>query len=542
MNGEPVRVPFARSNFHRLDRRTLLKQGSVLGGAALLAPLTGRVLGFAQEATPAPAADPNAQPGGTLVLGFEANPDDLNPFTMTSLVSALVAEQVYDTLFVFDQSLSAQNNLCVRHEAPDDTTFIFHIAENAVFSDGSPLTSDDVVFTLESFKNPDIGGRAWAQQIESVEAIDEHTVQVNLVQPFAPLISYLAFQYNPIISKAFYESTGGDLAQQTMGSGPFILEEFIPDQVIRFRKNPNYWQEGLPYLDGMEWLILPDDQARVAALRGGEISNADFIDHQAVESFENNEEWVVYQYSTLTHGTTVINCSTGPLADARVRQALSYAVDRNEFLEFSALGYGQVTGYIPAPDQTWAIPVEELPTYQTNIDRAKELLAEAGYADGFDVTLRVSSLYVLDTANAQVLQQQLQAIGVNVNIEQLEWGNLLDAWVNSDFELLNILLLGQPDPDGYTWGRYHSASPTNYCQVSDPDLDAMLDQARAEVDVATRQGLYRDIQLKLDEVVPSLYYYVYDVWQVWAANPPVHGVTPMPNASGPYIKRIWIEQ
>ena len=199
-----------------------------------------------------------------------------------------------------------------------------------------------------------------------------------------------------------------------------------------------------------------------------------------------------------------------------------------------------MTGYIPASDKTWSIPVSDLPTYQTNIDKAKELLAEAGYADGFDVKLRASSLYILDTANAQILQQQLKPIGVNVEIEQLEWGNLLDAWVNSDFEMLNILLLGLPDPDGYCWGRYHSTSPTNYNKISDSELDGLMDKARAETDLEARKSLYADIQKKLDTLVPNLFYYVYNVWLIW--DPSVQGITPLPNSSAPYMKRIWIEQ
>ena len=524
----------------QVSRRRLLQGVGVSGGAALasaIGPVTNPFAAAAQDATPV-AEQP--QSGGTLQLAFEANPDNLNPFTMTSLVSALVVEQVYDTLFVFDENLASLPNLCVKLEAPDTTTYIFHLAENAMFSDGTPVTAEDVKFSLEAYKNPEIGGRAWAATIMSVEALDTHTAQVKLSVPYAPLIGYLSWQYNPIISKAFYEANNGEIEQKTMGSGPFVLEEFIPDQVIKFRKNENYWQEGLPYLDAMEWLILPDDQARVAALRGGEVQNAAFLDHQAVQSFENTPDWDVYEVATLTHGTTYINCSEGPLADARVRQALSYAIDRNEFVEGAALGFAEVTGYIPASDKTWSIPVSELPSYQTNVDKAKELLAEAGYEQGFDVTLRVSPLYVLDTANAQILQQQLQPIGVNVNIEQLDWANLLDAWVNSDFEMLNILLLGQPDPDGYTWGRYHSSSPTNRNKISDPDLDALLDQARSETDVERRKELYAEIQLKLDELVPNLFYYVYNVWLIW--TPTARGITPMPNASAPYLKRVWFAQ
>ncbi len=526
-----------RVRYEQLARRTLLRGGAGLIGAGALGRAFGLRNALAQEGTPGAGGTPRR--GGTLKLAFEANPDDLNPFTMTSLVSALVVEQVYDTLFIFNDHLESLPNLCRQFEAPNDTTYIFRLVEHATFSDGTPVTAEDVKFSLEQYKNPDVGGRAWAQAIDSVQALDDHTVQVNLSVPYAPLIGYLSWHYNPIISKAFYEANNGDLKQKAMGSGPFVLTEFIPDQVIKFVRHEGYWEEGLPYLDAMEWIILPDDQARVAALRGKEVQNADFLDHQPVEPFENDPQWTVYQVSTLTHATTYINCSQGPLADKRVRQALSYAIDRNEFLETAALGYGQVTGYIPAPE-SWAIPVSDLPTYHTDVEKAKALLKEAGYENGFSVTLRVSPLYILDTANAQILQQQLKAINVDVKIEQLEWGNLLNAWVNSDFEMLNILLLGLPDPDGYTWGRYHSKSPSNYNKISDPDLDAMMDQARSTVDREQRKALYRDIQLKLDDLVPNLFYYVYDVWLIWDAR--ARGITPMPNASAPYLKRVWFEQ
>lgn len=519
----------------RLTRRRLLQSGMALTGGAMMVPAFGRGFASAQDATPG-----TVTPGGTIRSAFEANPDDLNPFTMTSLVSSAVIEQVYDTLFIFDENLASQPNLCVEYETPDDTTFIFHIAPNVLFSDGTPLTSADVKFSLESYKDPEIGGRAWATRIDTIEEVDAQTVRVTLTEPFAPLISYLSWQYNPIVSKAFYEANDGDLKQKTMGSGPFILDEFIPDQVISLKKNPNYWQDGLPYLDAMEWVILPDDQARVAALRGGDVQSADFLDHQPVEPFLDDPKWKVYSVAVLTHATTQMNTSTGPLADARVRQALSYATDRGEILEGAALGFGQVTGYIPASDKTWSIPVDELPTYHTNLDKAKELMAEAGYADGFDVTLRVSPLYILDIANAQILQQQLKPLGVNIKIEQLEWGNLLDAWVASDFEMINILMLGQPDPDGYTYNRYFSDSPGNYTKINDPELDTMLEAARGETDFEKRKALYADIQLKLDTLVPMLLFYVYDVWLIW--DPAVQGITPLPNSSAPYMKRMWIAQ
>lgn len=549
----------------RLSRRSLIRTGTLLAGSVGLTSLLAACGGSsdtpsggdataepggtsAADSTPtgdAPSDTPTEEPsagepkrGGILKAAFEANPDDLNPFTMTSLVSALVVEKVYDTLFVFNQELESTPNLCEKFEAPDETTYIFHLVEGVKFSNGDPLTAEDVKFSLECYKDPEIGGAAWAQTIESVEVIDETTVQVNLSKPYAPLISYLSWMYYPIVSKKFYEENDGDLKMKTMGSGPFVLEEFVPDQVIKLSRNPHYWKDDLPYLDGIEWVIMPDDQARVAALRGNQVMGASFIDYQAAMPFENDEQRRIYPYSALTHATTYINCSSGPLADARVRQALSYAIDREEILQSAALGHGRVTGYIPVPQAFWAVPPEELPTYSHNIEKAKELLAEAGYPDGFDVTLRVSPQYILDTATAQVLQQQLKAIGVNVQIEQLEWANLLEAWTNSDFEMLQILLLGLPDPDGYAWGRYHSESPSNYNKLSDPELDELMDTARSEVDVDKRQALYRDIQLKLDELVPNLFHFVYDVWLIYDKK--VQGVTPHPDASQPWVKSVWI--
>lgn len=158
----------------RFHRRRLLQGGAALAGAGLLGgslgPL-GRVA--AQDASPVPGAP---QAGGTLSIAFEANPDNLNPFTMSSLVSALVVEQVYDTLFVFDENLASQPNLCVGFDAPDSTTYVFHLVENAMFSDGTPLTAEDVKFSLEAYKDPEIGARSWASRIDTIEAVDDYTV------------------------------------------------------------------------------------------------------------------------------------------------------------------------------------------------------------------------------------------------------------------------------------------------------------------------------------------------------------------------------
>jgi peptide/nickel transport system substrate-binding protein len=548
------RLMISRRAFLQLSAASLeaLALGGLLsrcGPEAGETPATTTAPATAIPATVAPTAVPTAVPtpagpkqGGVLVAAAETNPTGLDPHKVLSLASQSVVEQVYDTLFELDPDLNVVPRLCKSYDTPDDTTYILHLEENVYFSDGTKLTSEDVIFSLERIINPDTAsGRAvWFQQVETIEALDENTVQIKTSVPFAPLINAMANAFNCIVSKKFTEANDNNLDQVTMGSGPFVLAEYIPDQLIRLERHENYWRQGKPYLDATEWKIIPDDQGRVAALRAKEVDVAWFIDAKVAELFENDPEYVVYEVPVLTHASTWINCSQPPLDNPKVREAMSYALNRQEFLDTVAFGKGVLTGPIPAPETEWALPVSDYPQYTQDIEKAKSMLADAGYPDGFTVKLKVSPQYVLDTGNAQVLQNQLKEVGINVEIESVEWGNLLQAWFESDYEMLNLLMLGQPDPDGYTWGRFHSESPGNYAKVSNPELDVLLDQQRTTIDREERKQVLADVQRKIVELTPMLYYYCYYVWGIF--RPYVKGVTPMANSSGVYLMNEWLDK
>jgi peptide/nickel transport system substrate-binding protein len=537
----------------RLTRRELLRLSAMSLGAwtvngmlascapgAVAPPTTEEQVTAVATAMPTAMAGPKQ--GGVKLYAFETNPTGLDPHKVVSLASQNVLEQIYDTLFQLDPDLNVVPRLAKSYEQPDELTYIFHLVENAKFSDGTDLTAEDVVFTIERILDPDFGSprASWFATVDTIEAVDEHTVRLTTTEPYAPLINALAWTYNVIVSKAFTEAQGGSLDQATMGSGPFVMAEYVPDQVIRFEPNPHFWQEDRPFLDAAEWKIIPDDQGRVAALRAKEVDEAWFIDAKIAELFENDPEYVVYEVPVLTHASTWINCSEPPLDDVRVRQAMSYAIDRQEFLDAVAFGKGVLTGPIPAPEKEWAVPVSEYEMYTQNIDKAKELLTEAGYPDGFTVTLKVSPQYVLDTGNAQVLQRQLAEVGITVELESVEWGNLLSDWTNSDFQMLNLLMLGQPDPSGYTWGRFYSESPSNYAKISNAELDVLLDEQRTTVDREERKAVLAEVQHKIVELTPMLYYYCYYVWGIF--RPYVKGVTPMANSSYVYQEDEWLDK
>jgi peptide/nickel transport system substrate-binding protein len=540
----PPRLKMTRRDFLKLSSASL---GALTFGS-LLQACTGPTPTTVPPTSVPPTAAPTAIPtvagpklGGVLLGAAETNPSGFDPHKVLSLASQSVTEQVYDTLFELDPDLKVVNRLVKSYDTPDDLTYIFHLEEGVVFSDGTPLTSEDVVYSLDRIRNPDISARAaWFSQVDSVSAIDTNTVKVTTAKPYAPLINFLASSFNGIVSKKFTEANNNNLDQVTMGSGPFVLANYVPDQSIRLEANRKYWRKGIPYLDASEAKIIPDDQGRVAALRAKEVDDAWFIDSKVADLFRNDPEYVVYEVPVLTHASTWINCSKPPLNDVRVRQAISYAINRQEFLDTVAFGKGVLTGPIPAPEKEWALPVDTYPSYTQDLDKAKALLKDAGFENGVTIKLSVSPQYVLDTGNAQVLQDQLKKVGITIEIVSLEWGNLLNAWFASDFEMLNLLMLGVPDPDGYTYGRFHSASTGNFAKISDPDLDALLEKQRTTINRDARKQVLADVQRKVVDLTPMLYYYCYYVWGIF--RPYVKGVTPMSNSSGLYLATEWLDK
>jgi peptide/nickel transport system substrate-binding protein len=254
------------------------------------------------------------------------------------------------------------------------------------------------------------------------------------------------------------------------------------------------------------------------------------------------EGYKIFSGLTASRPLTVINCRRAPLDDKRVRQALSYAINRQEMMDATIFGDGVLTGFIPVADEVWALPATEFESYTQDIDRARELLAEAGHENGFDLVMKVSPQYAFDLSNAQILQSQLAPLGINVEIEQVEWGNLLELYRTSyDFDLLNIILTHQPDPDGYLYGSFHSESTTNSPGISDPELDEMLDLGRRTADFDERKQIYDDLQrLLMDDLVPMLVTFNYN--QYWPAQQYVNGYQVVPSISRIYLREVWKDE
>ncbi len=486
-------------------------------------------------------ADGEPQYGGTIRVGFDTSPEGFDPHAATNFASLNIFEHVYDTMFEFDGDLELVNSLCESFEVVDEVTYQFEIREDVLFHDGKELTAEDVKYSFERMIDPDnaFPRVEWFGRLESIEIDGDYTCTFVLEEPFAPFINFMGIQNSAIVDQNMVEEHGDLMSVESAnGTGPFRLVSYQADQEARLEAFEDHWREGLPYLDEIQWMIQSDESSRVAAIRADEADIVRVFDVQNAQVLE--EEFTVHQESITSRALSILNCRREPLDDPRVRQAIAYAIDRQGFIDAAMFGEAEPVGFLPLADP-YAVSVDEFDTYTQDIDRAMELLEEAGYEDGFDLHLVASPQYAMDVSNAEVLQSQLQQINVNVEIEQLEWGTLLNAMrEDRDWDILNIILTFQGDPDGYTYQYFHSDSGENHPGISEPELDELLEQGRQTVDEDERMEIYEEIQKRLsDEWVPKLPLFSY--YQNFPAQDRVHGWWMVPTISYRSLRDVWLE-
>jgi peptide/nickel transport system substrate-binding protein len=368
----------------------------------------------------------------------------------------------------------------------------------------------------------------WLTQFEpiaSIETPDDLTVQTKLKQPYGPLLATLSENYAAIVPQEEVEKTG-DLQSAMVGTGPFTLTDYVQDTETDMSANASYWEEGLPRLANLTYRIIPDEAARLAAIRTGEIGLTSLASPAAVSLASREEGVQVVTQETTDYYLLGINCAKPPFDDVRVRQAFSLAIVRQAILDAVFFGEGRVTGPIVPTLGEWASPADQLPNYAPDPERAKALLAEAGLADGFGPPILASPLYPEFISIALVLQSQLAAIGVNVTLDQVEWGTFVERWRERDFALFVSFNGSGNDPDRALYPAFHTGGSVNAFQFSDAAVDGFLDQGRTLIDRTARQEAYRQAETAIAEAAPALflftrtaYYALQDIVQGFAPTP-----------------------
>ena len=483
-----------------------------LAGAMLMGALAGcGGGGSASSPSPsgssAPSESASAPTSAILRWGTDSEPTGFDPHTNSEEASLRVMNQLYETLVSRNEDMTFYGRLAESWEIPDETTYIFHLRQGVKFHSGREMTADDVVYTFDRILGKteagDIGALGSSSSyfggIESVEALDPYTVQFTLAEPNAAFLNNLTSNYGAIVDKDVIEANG-DLMRADGGTGPFQLGEWLPDNYVELTKFADYWEADRVTLDGITYFLIGDEAARLAALRTGEIDFAS-LSATNVTAAEKEANLKVISYQTNDYIAVGCNLSTPALQDKNVRQAMSYAMDRAAIINVVYGGQALPCSMVPPAMGHWSLDVSDMDLYQTNVEKARELMEAAGYSDSNRLTLRVAA-GLMDSIRqaAVVLQQQLAEIYIDLEITNLESGEYVDIWgkmstPEAGFDLMIVNDGAGTDPNRSLSFFFGTGAGANVFGFSNERVDELCALGIATTDETQREEYYNEAQL-----------------------------------------------
>lgn len=533
-------MSIVRCGTTHLSRRSLVA-GSLTGAAAVAA---ASHRGWGTLAAPhviRQSGEPTR--GGTLIVGTDVSPIGLDPALTTAFASVAIYEHMYSSLLTLDYASNAvKPDLAESWTAIDERTVEFTLRRGVTFHSGRELTAEDVKYSIDRLMDEAVAVplRSYLGPDAAAEVVDAYTVRVSNSTPYAPLVSALADRRPAAIVDREVIEQNGDLANWDGGSGPFKLVDYTPDVQVILERHEGYFEDGLPLLDRIEFRVIPDENARIAAIRSGEVDLTVIKDPRLVTTLRGDQNVVINEVPSFWRSGTVLNTLHPPLDDVRVRQAISYGINRQQVIDTVLLGDGLITGPIPPGETVWAIPAtpDNYPTYAYDPDQARQLLQEAGVSD-LELNIDASPAYAPDVPSAQTMQAQLSEIGINLNIRQLEFAALLDNQRSGDYDLNLSFNTNRPDPDIYL-SPAHSESSANVSGYSNPAMDDLLDRGRATFAIEERKSIYAEAQKLFSLEVPILFTYVIKNYE--PAHPDVRGYVPMASGYRLSLKETWLDR
>ena len=441
--------------------------------------------------------------GGVLRVSAEAQPSTLDPMAGNIGSDHMFLYPIYDTLVDLDpETGEAVPMLATDWEFEDPQTLIMELRDDVTFHDGEPFDAEAVAFNIDRAQNdpntniaPDVGS------VTSVEVVDEHTVELSLANPDAGLPLKLADRAGMMISPAAAEEHGEDLGRNPVGTGPHQFVEWRDGEAVIYERYEDYWQEDLPYLDGIEMIPHEDRQVGVNALMAGEVDMMHVIPGAMVEPLEEDGDITVDISSTLFINILYIDMSEEPFDDARVRRALNYAVDREAILEGAYSGVGE-TAKTLLPEDHWAYPDDLDPEYEHDPDLARELLEEAGHGDGFSIEMGTNPDGD-DVRRAEIVQANLAEVGIDVSVESAPVAEATQRFFEErDWPLYNSAWTGRPAPQLTYDLVFNPESYFNAGSVEVEGLQEHLDLADTEEEVADQAAALAEAADMVAEEAP----------------------------------------
>ncbi len=494
----------------------LLNRRATLGGVAAL---------LAFQFGPAPALA--ATRGGRMVFGRYADSLFLDPVLNDANVDIWVLTNLYDTLLLpTADGQGVQPGLATAYEIADaGRTVLLTLREGVKFSDGTPLTPDDVIFSLDRARDPKAG--AWNSLLASIEKVENASgkIAIRLKSPDATIIPALATFNSAILPRRAFEATAGAtmedkakaFSEKPIGTGPFVMVEWKRGSVMKLKRNPSHWKtaedgQKLPYLEELEFQIIPDDATRLLKLKAGEIDGTELVPYARVKELQADptlrmELWPSTRVAYLTMNVRpTLRGAANPLANVKVRQALNHAINKDAVIAVTTLGLGTpMRSFMSSTTPLFSAS----PLYPYDLAKAKGLLAEAGMAGGFDLTCLTLSGNQDNLNNLTLAQQMWAQIGVRLKIEQVDNATLTARYRAGDFQLRTAAWTNDiSDPGQITsYFAYFPNIGSLHSGWQDARVDELYLASQKEIDPAKRAAQYKEIQDTYNAAAPIVYLY-----------------------------------
>ncbi len=438
--------------------------------------------------------------GGSIVVGIQQDIDSLDPHKATAAGTKEILFNIFEGLVKPDENGNLIEAVASAYQISEDgLVYTFTLREGVKFHDGKVVTCEDVKYSLERASGLLDGTPliSTLKTIESVTILDAKTVQVTVGAANTELI----YSFVAAIIPA---GSGEDKSANPVGTGPFSFVSYKPQEGIKLEKHEEYWQQGLPYLDEVEFQIIESPDTALLKLQGNGIDIYAYLTDSQAMALKD-------QYQVIASPSNVVqalflNNDVKPLDDVRVRKAIQYAVDKSMVNEFVAGGRGTLisSAMLPTLKENY-IDLNDYYGTSANVAEAKKLLAEAGYPNGFDLQIAIPSNYEFHMQTGQVIVEQLKEVGINATIQPMEWGTWLQDVYNGRQYAATISGVTCDNTPGYMLNRFQTESAKNFINFKNTKYDEMFLKAQAEMDLTKKAAHYKELQKILVQEAASVF-------------------------------------
>lgn len=486
--------------------------------------------------------------GGTLIAGMQGGLDGRDPHAVQAASTLRVLENVYQKLVRIDEELKPVGQLAREWTVSDDElTWTFHLREGVMWHppESREFVATDVVYSFERLLDEDVGSpwRSNFTPVSSVSAEGDYTVVFEFEQPYAPFL-YKLSSGGYILPEGADAATDYDIDEQPVGTGPFVFDENVPQARTEVSAFDSYWEtddEGnaLPYLDGIEFRIIPEGQARLTNLQSGSIDWAVTVPPSQASSLENSNAVTLSNipgtfYDYLGHNTT-----REPLDDVRLRQAISWAINREAIVQGARFNYATPTQDPIPPSSVWKDLVSVDDPYSQNQERARTLREESDY-DGEELTIQVGQQYPQQVTIGEIIQQQLSEVGITASVQPTDFGSMISNLNAGEYDLTIVGWSGFVDPDDMMYLQFHSGETFNQSNYSNEEVDQLLEQGRQAAGSREERAEFYDEAIDIiAEEVPYTFLEFNDELAAWRNS--VQNFTHISTGT-PYFTTTWLNE